>query len=127
MLGIESYRDVGSFLQERAAILARMRQARKETFFRPTKVGLGLSNCCTERCEYCFASADPLMYLLSNGLGNEIYNIARETYPQFEGLLSVLAEPIEVMADVLEDRDKALRIMDIAAKRIIDGAYKDKI
>ena len=62
------------------------------------------------------AQTDPVLRLVGLGRGKELYELACRLYPDFNGLLGLLADPLEVMVDILSDREKALSIMKEALK-----------
>ncbi len=65
------------------------------------------------------ANYDPLSIMIDGGKAEILFKIACELYPEFEGLTEECADPFEVIADILEDHEKALAILDRAADWVI--------
>ncbi|MFA5112891.1 MAG: radical SAM protein [Candidatus Margulisiibacteriota bacterium] len=61
------------------------------------------------------ANFDPVLIMISRGMAGDLYRLAANLYPEFGRLTATCADPFEVIADILEEPDKALAIMDKAA------------
>lgn len=76
-----------------------------------------LGGCGTELIDVIAeAQWDPIISLVLRGQAAKLYEWAWQHDSKFEGLIDVLADPLEVMVDILQERDKALVIMEEAAR-----------